>query len=84
MLFGKPPKMRRAFDRVTTPHVPLALAGITIAEAANRVLRVPAVAGKGFLVTIGDRSVTGLVSRDQMVGPWQVPVADAGITLAEL
>ena len=47
----------------------------------ERVLRMPAVAGKGFLVTIGDRSVTGMVSRDQMVGPWQVPVADAGVTL---
>jgi phosphoribosylformylglycinamidine synthase len=82
VLFGKPPKMRRAFDRVTGEHAPLVLAGLTIAEAASRVLRVPAVAGKGFLVTIGDRSVTGLVSRDQMVGPWQVPVADAGITLA--
>jgi phosphoribosylformylglycinamidine synthase len=82
VLFGKPPRMRRAFDRVTSVHAPLALAGITLDEAANRVLRMPAVAGKGFLVTIGDRSVTGLVSRDQMVGPWQVPVADAGITLA--
>ncbi|HWB29934.1 MAG TPA: phosphoribosylformylglycinamidine synthase [Vicinamibacterales bacterium] len=82
VLFGKPPKMRRAFDRVPSAHAPLALDGITIAEAASRVLRVPAVAGKGFLVTIGDRSVTGLVSRDQMVGPWQVPAADAGITLA--
>ena len=82
VLFGKPPKMRRAFDRVTSEHAPLVFAGLTIAEAASRVLRVPAVAGKGFLVTIGDRSVTGLVSRDQMVGPWQVPVADAGITLA--
>lgn len=82
VLFGKPPKMRRAFDRVANTHAPLALAGVTIAEAASRVLRVPAVAGKGFLVTIGDRSVTGLVSRDQMVGPWQVPVADAAVTLA--
>jgi phosphoribosylformylglycinamidine synthase len=82
VLFGKPPRMHRAFDRSTTVHAPLALSGVTIAEAAHRVLRMPAVAGKGFLVTIGDRSVTGLVSRDQMVGPWQVPVADAGITLA--
>ena len=82
VLFGKPPKMRRAFDRVACAHATLALAGITVEQAAHRVLRVPAVAGKGFLVTIGDRSVTGLVSRDQMVGPWQVPVADAGITLA--
>jgi phosphoribosylformylglycinamidine synthase len=81
VLFGKPPKMRRAFDRATAARAPLSLAGISIAEAADRVLRVPAVAGKGFLVTIGDRSVTGLVHRDQMVGPWQVPVADAGVTL---
>ena len=81
VLFGKPPKMRRAFDRATTAADGLALGGITVADAVTRVLRVPAVAGKGFLVTIGDRSVTGMVSRDQMVGPWQVPVADAGVTL---
>ena len=81
VLFGKPPKMRRAFDRRLTAHQPLALGRVTIADAVERVLRMPAVSGKGFLVTIGDRSVTGLVHRDQMVGPWQVPVADAGITL---
>jgi phosphoribosylformylglycinamidine synthase len=81
VLFGKPPKMRRAFDRATARRAPLSLAGVSIVEAAERVLRVPAVAGKGFLVTIGDRSVTGMVHRDQMVGPWQVPVADAGVTL---
>ena len=81
VLFGKPPRMRRAFEREAVTREPLALAGVTIAEAAERVLRMPAVAGKGFLVTIGDRSVTGLVHRDQMVGPWQVPVADAGVTL---
>jgi phosphoribosylformylglycinamidine synthase len=81
VIFGKPPKMRRGFDRRATERASLSLAGITIAEAADRVLRVPAVAGKGFLVTIGDRTVTGMVHRDQMVGPWQVPVADAGVTL---
>ena len=81
VLFGKPPKMRRAFGRETHARAPLALNAVTIAEAVERVLRMPAVGGKGFLVTIGDRSVTGLVCRDQMVGPWQVPVADAGITL---
>jgi phosphoribosylformylglycinamidine synthase len=81
VLFGKPPKMRRAFARTTTIFDGLALRGMTVADAVTRVLRVPAVAGKGFLVTIGDRSVTGMVSRDQMVGPWQVPVADAGVTL---
>ncbi len=81
VLFGKPPKMRRQFTRTSAPRGPLALDEVTIADAAARVLRVPAVAGKGFLVTIGDRSVTGMVHRDQMVGPWQVPVADAGVTL---
>ena len=82
VLFGKPPRMHREYARVTPRRVPLALGGIDIAQAVERVLRLPAVAGKGFLVTIGDRSVTGLVARDQMVGPWQVPVADAGITTA--
>ena len=82
VIFGKPPRMQRAFERETDTHQSLALAGVTIAHAAERVLRMPAVAGKGFLVTIGDRSVTGLIHRDQMVGPWQVPVADAGVTLS--
>lgn len=81
VLFGKPPKMKRAFDRVDSDHAALNLRDVSVADAAARVLRMPAVAGKGFLVTIGDRSVTGLIHRDQMVGPWQVPVADAGITL---
>lgn len=81
VLFGKSPKMRRAFTRETTETTGLRLDGVTVADAVARVLRMPAVGGKGFLVTIGDRSVTGLVSRDQMVGPWQVPVADAGVTL---
>ncbi|HEY6507025.1 MAG TPA: phosphoribosylformylglycinamidine synthase, partial [Vicinamibacterales bacterium] len=83
VLFGKPPRMRRAFARETSVRVPLSLDGVTIADAAARVLRMPAVAGKGFLVTIGDRTVTGIVHRDQMVGPWQVPVADAGVTLTD-
>jgi phosphoribosylformylglycinamidine synthase len=82
VLFGKPPRMQRGFTRVPPRLRPLDLAGVDIAEAVQRVLRLPAVAGKGFLVTIGDRSVTGLVSRDQMVGRWQVPVADCGITTA--
>jgi phosphoribosylformylglycinamidine synthase len=82
VLFGKPPRMHRETRSVAPLCTPLALQGVSVAEACARVLRLPAVAGKGFLVTIGDRSVTGLVSRDQMVGPWQVPVADAGITAA--
>ena len=81
VLFGKSPKMRRAFTREADAGQTLSLDGITVADAVDRVLRMPAVGSKGFLVTIGDRSVTGLVSRDQMVGPWQVPVADAGVTL---
>ncbi|MGE3956055.1 MAG: phosphoribosylformylglycinamidine synthase [Vicinamibacterales bacterium] len=81
VLFGRPPKMRRAFTRQGRTRDPLALGEVTIASAVERVLRMPAVSGKGFLVTIGDRSVTGLIHRDQMVGPWQVPVADAGVTL---
>ncbi len=81
VLFGKSPKMRRAFTRETSAGQTLSLDGITVADAVERVLRMPAVGSKGFLVTIGDRSVTGLVSRDQMVGPWQVPVADCGVTL---
>ncbi|MBS1818906.1 MAG: phosphoribosylformylglycinamidine synthase [Acidobacteria bacterium] len=81
VLFGKPPRMARAFERQSPVREPLALEGVSVAQAAERVLRVPSVAAKGFLVTIGDRTVTGLVHRDQMVGPWQVPVADAGVTL---
>src|SRR5699024_11146030 len=56
-----------------TDHIP-------VAEAVDRVLKHPAVASKNFLITIGDRSVTGMVVRDQMVGPWQVPVADCAVT----
>lgn len=59
-----------------------AFEGITIAEAVERVLRLPAVASKNFLITIGDRSVGGLTVQDQMIGPWQVPVADCAVTLA--
>ncbi|MFN7916921.1 MAG: phosphoribosylformylglycinamidine synthase [Vicinamibacterales bacterium] len=81
VLFGKPPKMKRAFSRQSPVREDVRLDAVSIAEAAERVLRMPAVSSKGFLVTIGDRSVTGLIHRDQMVGPWQVPVADAGITL---
>ncbi|EIC1055112.1 hypothetical protein K9821_004590, partial [Salmonella enterica subsp. enterica serovar Infantis] len=55
-----------------------------IADAVNRVLHLPTVAEKTFLVTIGDRTVTGMVARDQMVGPWQVPVADCAVTTASL
>jgi phosphoribosylformylglycinamidine synthase len=81
LLFGKPPKMHRSFTRTKTSHEPLNLHKITIADAVERLLRLPAIASKSFLITIGDRSVGGLVVQDQMVGPWQVPVADCAVTL---
>lgn len=79
-LFGKPPKMLRDVVSVARNAPPLKLAGVTVAEALERVLSLPAVADKTFLITIGDRSVGGTIARDQMVGPWQVPVADVAVT----
>ncbi len=83
LLFGKPPKMLRRVTHVEPRLVPLMLEGVSVEQALERVLRLPTVADKTFLVTIGDRSITGLVARDQMVGPWQVPVADVAVTLAD-
>ena len=80
VMFGKPPKMLRDARHFSFPKQEFDTSDIDIDEALERVLLLPAVAGKGFLVTIGDRSVTGLVARDQMVGPWQVPVADVAVT----
>ncbi len=80
VLLGKPPKMLRDVRHHPFPKQDFDTRGIDLAEAASRVLHLPTVAAKTFLITIGDRSVTGLVCRDQMVGPWQVPVADAGVT----
>ncbi|MCY3811634.1 MAG: phosphoribosylformylglycinamidine synthase [Gammaproteobacteria bacterium] len=82
-LFGKPPRMHRHFSPTERPSAPFEYGEIDLAEAIDRVLRLPAVASKKFLVTIGDRSITGLVARDQMVGPYQVPVADVAVTLAD-
>jgi phosphoribosylformylglycinamidine synthase len=81
VLFGKPPKMTRQFERTEFAVSDDGLEGIELDEAARRVLQLPTVASKSFLITIGDRTVSGLVHRDQMVGPWQVPVADAALTL---
>jgi phosphoribosylformylglycinamidine synthase len=81
ILFGKPPKMERAFTRSRIETKPLNLAVVTLADAVERLLRLPTIASKSFLITIGDRSITGLVVQDQMVGPWQVPVADCAVTL---
>ncbi len=83
MLLGKPPKMTRVAEHIHPDAIPLDRDVMNVHEAARRVLRLPAVAGKEFLITIGDRSVTGLVARDQMVGPWQAPVADCAVTLTD-
>ena len=88
VLLGKPPRMTRDVRTITPRRAPLAAAthvthAAALREAALRVLQFPAVADKGFLITIGDRTVGGMVSRDQMVGPWQVPVADVAVTLAD-
>ncbi len=88
VLLGKPPRMLRDVRSLVPARLPLAAAArVTgaagLREAALRVLQFPAVADKTFLISIGDRSVGGLVSRDQMVGPWQVPVADVAVTLAD-
>ncbi|HID36258.1 MAG TPA: phosphoribosylformylglycinamidine synthase, partial [Ghiorsea sp.] len=81
-LLGKPPKMLRDVSHKTSKSTPLP-DNINIKEAMLRVLRLPTVASKEFLITIGDRSVTGLVARDQMVGPWQVPVSDVAVTASD-
>ncbi|NQY27686.1 MAG: phosphoribosylformylglycinamidine synthase [Piscirickettsiaceae bacterium] len=83
LLLGKPPKMLRDVKHRTFEKPELDLSSINVDEALERVLKLPTVASKNFLITIGDRSVTGLVARDQMVGPWQVPVADCAVTLAD-
>ncbi|MGZ5125158.1 MAG: phosphoribosylformylglycinamidine synthase [Burkholderiales bacterium] len=80
VLLGKPPRMRREVARVRRELPPFELSSIVLADAAQRVLNLPSVADKTFLITIGDRSVGGLTARDQMVGPWQVPVSDVAVT----
>lgn len=93
VLFGKPPKMTRnvnsrklplpAFDASLSSYVSPPPEDI-LNEAVSRVLRLPSVGSKAFLITIGDRTVTGLITRDQMVGPWQTPVSDVSVTLTTL
>jgi phosphoribosylformylglycinamidine synthase len=82
-LLGKPPKMVRDVKRVARALKPFETGGIDLKEAAYRVLRHPSVADKTFLISIGDRTVGGLCSRDPFVGPWQVPVADCAVTLLD-
>lgn len=81
VLFGKPPKMSRSGSTRQLKIPPVDVSSIETSDAVSRVLSMPAVGSKSFLITIGDRSITGLVARDQMVGPWQVPVADVAITM---
>ncbi len=80
VLLGKPPKMLREVQHKTFHKDDFNTKKIDIRDAAYRLLRLPTIADKTFLITIGDRTVTGLINRDQMVGPWQVPVADCGVT----
>lgn len=80
VLFGKPPKMHRHASRRDYQCEPFATDSIDIHDAIERILRLPTVASKNFLITIGDRTVGGMVARDQLVGPWQVPVADCAVT----
>jgi phosphoribosylformylglycinamidine synthase len=82
VVFGKPPRMVRHAEPVAPRRAALDLRGASVAEALDRVLGLPTVADKSFLVTIGDRTVGGLIARDPMIGPFQVPVADCALTLA--
>ena len=83
VLLGKPPKMHRDVKTITRQFKPVDLTGVSLQKAVIDVLASPTVASKRFLITIGDRTVGGLSHRDQMVGPWQVPVADCAVTLAD-
>ena len=83
VLLGKPPKTHRDAEHEEIAQPEFERGDIDLLEALYRVLRLPTVADKTFLISIGDRSVSGLVSRDQMVGPWQVPVANASVTLSD-
>ena len=81
VLLGKAPRMTRDVQSIRKTPAELSTAGSTIGESLDRLLCLPAIADKSFLITIGDRSVGGMISRDQMVGPWQVPVADVAVSL---
>jgi len=82
-ILGRPPRMQRRAERGHVEPEAFGIEGLELDEAASRVLQLPTVGDKTFLVTIGDRTVGGLCSRDPMVGPWQVPVADAAVTCAD-
>lgn len=82
VLLGKTPKMHRIAERLEAQGDDFETQAVDVTDAVERLLRLPAIAEKTFLITIGDRSVTGLVARDQMVGPWQIPVANCAVTAA--
>jgi phosphoribosylformylglycinamidine synthase len=82
VLLGKAPRMTRDVRTVPKIFTPLSTTGVALGDSVERLLSLPTIADKSFLITIGDRTVGGLTSRDQMVGPWQVPVADVAVTLS--
>ncbi len=84
VLLGKTPKMLKDVTRLVEDHAELNVSDIQLPDAIDRVLRFPAVANKTFLITIADRTITGMVARDQMVGPWQTPVADVAVTATSM
>ncbi|MBO1926069.1 phosphoribosylformylglycinamidine synthase [Thiomicrorhabdus sp. 6S2-11] len=83
VLLGKPPKMHRTAETRSIPQAGFETANLDLNDVAERLMKLPTIASKNFLITIGDRTITGMVTRDQMVGPWQVPVANAGITASD-
>ncbi len=83
VLLGKAPKMTRDVKRLPPLGDDFSTAKLDVRDAAHRLLRFPAIADKTFLITIGDRTVGGMISRDPMVGPWQVPVSDVAVTLSD-
>jgi phosphoribosylformylglycinamidine synthase len=82
ILLGKAPRMTRDVHSVARSIPPLSTDGVALSDSLDRLLQLPTIADKSFLITIGDRTVSGLISRDQMVGPWQVPVADVAVSLS--
>jgi len=83
VLLGKPPKMHKTVKSRKIPQPGFEPAVLDMTDVVERLLRLPTIASKSFLITIGDRSITGMVTRDQMVGPWQIPVANAAVTCAD-
>ncbi|WP_151815467.1 phosphoribosylformylglycinamidine synthase [Acinetobacter soli] len=84
VMLGGTPRMQRSYESIEREGTAFDTTQIDLKDAIFRVLKNPTVASKSFLITIGDRSITGMVARDQMVGPWQVPVADAAVTTTSL